>query len=142
MSKQALKLIEQAVRDAKEQGVVVHRGNGAIFDWTGPDRTLPKAVDVTGAVLMAMGRANSTWVYKGKTIFYGKGEPRGGWSELTEYLGVNTWWWWRFFRGWSYSQQIEVAELNKDGNIIGWKEDDVSKTAIRMAKKFTTKTDR
>lgn len=141
MSKKALKLIEQAVQEARARGIVVWRGNGAIFDWTGPDKTLPIAVDVTGAVLLAMGKANSTWVYNGKTIFYGTGEPRErGWTkELQEYLGVGAWWWWRFFRGWSYSQQIEIALRNDNGEVVGWREDEVSKVANRMAKKLTTR---
>lgn len=140
MSKKALKLIEQAVRDAKEQGVVVWRGNGAIFDWTGPDKTLPKAVDCTGAVLMAMGMTKTVWTFQGRTYEHGAGRLRErGWTkELQEYLGVGAWWWWRFFRGWSYSQQIEIPVRNYSGEIVDWKEDDVSKVANRMAQKLTT----
>lgn len=137
MSKRAQDLIEQAVRDAKSQGVIIWRGNGAIFDWTGPDKTIPRAVDCTGAVLMAMGQTR--WVSTDGKV-YGAGETRkGGWDEVTGYLEVNTWWWYRWFRGWSYSQLLEVPIKNDKDKIIGWREDNVCRAAYNMAKRLCNK---
>jgi len=134
----AFDLFEEAMREARAQGIKIVRQ--PMFDWTGlgEDRSKPKACDATGAMLIKMGYGRSEYTYNGKTEVYGSGEVRPkGWPLLVQkHLGVGVWWLWCFWMGWDYGNQIQVAETNDNGDVVGWRDEEVSKAAIKLAKKW------
>jgi hypothetical protein len=86
-----------------------------------------------------MGYGKSEFTYNGKTEVYGTGEVRPkGWPLLVQkHLGVGIFWLWCWWSGWSYGNQIETAVFNDNGYITGWKEEEVSKLANKLAKRYT-----
>lgn len=138
----AFKAIEKAVLEARAKGILIYRT--PMFDWTGlsdGDRSLPKGVDATGAVLLQMGYGRCEFTYNGKGDIYGTGEVRPkGWTVLVQkHLGVGVFWLWCFWNGWDNHRQIQVAEKDKNGDIIGWKDEGVSKEAIKMSKRLCSR---
>lgn len=123
MSKsQAFSIIENAILVAKQQGIEIVRN--PLFDWTGPDKSIPKACDSTGAVLL--------------TLHLEK-RPKGWIYSLADHLGVNSYWIWCFWHGWDHGHII-LNPIKNDKNIItNWSEDDISKNADKMAKRFCGK---
>ena len=100
VSKKPVEKILKAVQEARDKGIQIVRL--PMFDWTGlsdkENRSLPKACDSTGAVLIQMGF--------GKSVFYdatyGSGESRPeGWIILVQkHLGVGVFWLWCWWNGW------------------------------------------
>jgi hypothetical protein len=135
----AFTAIEQAVVEARAQGIEIVRG-GCLFDWSGlgEDKSLPRACCATGAVLIQMGYGKSSFTYNGKIEVYGTGKERPeGWPLLVQkHLDVGVWWLWCFWMGWDYHNQIQTPVKDKNGDTIGWKDDEVSRMAIRMSKRL------
>ena len=134
----AFQAFEQAVIEVRSTGVQIVRQ--PMFDWTelGEDRSKPRACDATGAMLITMGYGKSSFTYGGQTEVYGTGKDRPKqWPLLVqEHLGVGAFWLWCFWMGWGYNNQMQVPVTNDNGDIVGWKDEDVSREAIKMAKKF------
>jgi len=135
----AFTAIEGAVAEARAQGIQIVRG-GCLFDWSGlgEDKSLPRGCCATGAVLIQMGYGKSSFTYNGKTEVFGTGKERPkGWPLLMQqHLDVGVWWLWCFWMGWDYHNQISVPVKDKDGNTVSWKDDEVSKAAIKMSKRL------
>lgn len=133
----AFKAIERAVLEARAKGILIYRR--PMFDWTdlGEDRSLPKGVDATGAVLLQMGYGKSDFY----DATYGSGEVRPkGWPVLVQkYLDIGVFWLYSFWQGWDNGRTIQVAIKNDKGDIIGWKDDEVSKAADRMVKRLCSR---
>lgn len=112
-------LIEKAILQAKESGLEIIRG--AQFIWKeGGDQ--PVACDAIGAVQMMMGSVRP-------------GFPKGWLFETCQYLGVDTYWFWRFTMGFNYSNPLTLI-IGK-GEKVKVVRDDVSRKAISLAKKYT-----
>jgi len=113
----AIKIILQAVHDARQQGIQIVRQ--PMFDWTGPEGfDKPKSCDATGAVLLSMG--------------FGHKRPED-WPVLVQkHLGVGVYWLYAFWMGWSYARELQI-DIG-DGHIIEWKPEQVSKMANKLAK--------
>lgn len=129
--------VESALREAEAQGIRIVRM--PMFDWTdlGEDKSKPRSCDSTGAVLIQMGYGKS--VFDG--VEYGTGvvRPEGWLLEMQHYLGVGVFWLYAHWMGWGQSRQLQVAVTNDNGDIVGWKDEEVSKATIRMAKKWVRK---
>jgi hypothetical protein len=134
----AFDTVVKAIAEARARGIHIVRQ--PMFDWIslGGDRSLPRACDATGAVLIQMGYGKSEFTYSGRTDVYGTGEVRPkGWPLLVQnHLGVGVFWLWCFWMGWGYSNQMQVSVTNDNGDIVGWKDEEVSREAIKLAKKF------
>lgn len=132
--KHALEAVEKAVEKARAQGIEIVRQ--PMFDWTGlgEDKSKPKACDATGAVLIQMGYGKCEW--DGEVLGTGEIRPED-WPLLVQHhLGVGVFWLHCFWMGWGYNNQIQVEVTNKDGAHVGWKDEEVSKAAIKLAKRL------
>jgi len=116
-------IIDQALHEAKQRGLVILR-NGAMYSWCKPDSTwsdTPTACCALGAVL----------------IFHKKAKPgfsRGWYKDLCDILGVDTYWFWRFWQGFNNGCPLKII-IQKDGKDIEV-EDKVSKIGVKLAKKY------
>jgi hypothetical protein len=132
--RRAFDKVEEALRAAKAQGIRIVRV--PMFDWTdlGEDRSKPRACDATGAVLIQMGYGKA--VFDGKEYGSGVVRPKGWVVEMQNYLGVGVYWLYSFWLGWDQGRQIQIAETNDNGDIVGWKDEPVSKETIKLAKRW------
>lgn len=132
----ALDAVQRAVTEARAQGIEIVRV--PMFDWTDLEEDRPRACDATGAVLIEMGYGAASFTHGLTTTVYGSGNVRPkDWPLLVQnHLGVGVFWLHCFWMGWSYNNQIQVAVLDDKGKHVGWRDDEVSKAAIRMAKKL------
>lgn len=118
-----LRLIEDAIREAKSRGIKITRG--AQFNWSGGQGDLPSACDAIGAVLIREGKAV-------------RGFPKGWLWEVCQLLDTDTYWFWRFTMGWNYGQRIEllVPHPKKKDKMVRIK-DEVSRQGDDLAKRYT-----
>lgn len=111
-------IIEESIQKAKQKGIEIVRG--PIFVWG--HEALPKACDCSGAVLVAFDKAEP-------------GFPKGWLRELcVEILGKDTWWWYRFNFGFNHGRPLQMYTEEKGKT--KYIDDDVSKSGVRMAKRF------
>jgi hypothetical protein len=121
-------IIEDSIKEVQKMGIKIVRGPLFIF---GKEYEI-QGCDCFGAVLIAHGKAE-----KFKFI----GFPEGWLKELcVDILGKDTYWFWRFNYGFNQGRPMEVYREMKDPT-SGKKrciyvEDEVSKSAVRMAKRL------
>ena len=87
--------------------------------------------------MLSMGYGKSVLRYNGLEYVYGAGKerPKGWLGEVCEHLGVTGFWLRCFGLGWE-NIQVYNPEVNDKGIVTGWKEDEVSKAAKKMAKRL------
>lgn len=112
-------IIEQAILQAKTNGLLIVRGPQFIWSENGQ----PVACDAFGAVQLAMGKPG----------FY-----KGWLREVCLYLNVDTFWFWRFTMGFNYLQKL-ILIIGKGEKKDKEIQDDVSRKAVALAKKYVGK---
>ncbi len=115
-------LLEEAILQAQSKGILIRRR--ALFDWTaGYDK--PVACCALGAVLLHLGKENLV-----------KKEFDKSWLDVVcSYLGVNSFWIYRFCIGFDNNNQITFTTVDKNGKERQEK-DEISKLGIRLAAKY------
>ena len=127
------KLICQAIDAAIAKGIKIWPG--AAFNWTdcpfhitnipfkvpGPSGQLPSACSWSGAIQLLLGRERDS--------------PESFTKKEGEYLGVGTYWLYRFHIGFDRSRQIVYKIKNDKGKLVD-KECKVSKLGLKLRKKY------
>lgn len=116
-------LLEEAIVFAKSLGVAINRG-GAVFDWGNNYNDLPKSCDAIGAILLKTGKQDLAK----------QGFKKGWLKEVYDYLGVNSFWIYRFCIGFDVGHQILIIKTMKD-NSEKTEKDDISELGIKLAAK-------
>ena len=111
-------LIEEALIEAKSSGINIIAG-GALFHW-GVDFNLV-GCDAFGAVLIKMGEAKP-------------GFPKDWLKRLCDYLGEDTYWFWRFNIGFAYGNHFYFI-VEKDGK-VSYVKDKISDIGVKIRKKY------
>lgn len=133
MSK-ALEKVEAALKQVKSRGVEIAPG-AAAFWWKG---NVPEKASGFGALIL---------YYKLREYPNPPGYIArvGWWNDLKEALGVTGWWLRRFYCGFELGRVVLVKTENKTnvflvdskGKKHYYKEDDVSKAAMKLRKKYS-----
>ena len=116
----AFSIIERCCDQVEAQGIQIVRG--PLFDWTGPDKNVPKACDGLGAVLWCNG-----------------GRVEKPWTALRKLLHVDNFWLYRFCIGWDNQHQLVyyTDHPGRDGGPLVAHPDEVSRLARRLSKERT-----
>ena len=114
--------IRLACQEAKKNGIEIARG--CSFNWTGPNKNKPLTCCALGAVLWQAGLVKGSSNYQFMT-------------DLQALLGVSESWISRFISGFDRNNQI-LINISKDKDKPKWKKDEVSASAMQIAKEFVT----
>lgn len=132
-----LEKVEAALRAAKTKGIQINAGPAA-FDWTGPNESIPKTCSGFGALILYYDLRD----YPNPPGLVGR---VGWWDALKENLDVTGWWLRRFYCGFELGRVVLVKTTNKTktwlvdakGKKHFYKEDDVSKEANKLRKRYS-----
>lgn len=112
-------LIEEALQFAKDNGHLIIRGG--VFDWT----ATPVSCNAFGAILIKLGKAD----------LFRKDFPPNWIKWVTEYIGEDVFWIWKFRHGFDNGNELIITHTNFIANHD--EVDKVSRFGNKMAIKYS-----